>query len=53
MIEKSKPFLWNYIKNTSNPTSVTGGEERPLTASANEENHSAVIDVIFQNKNHK
>lgn len=49
MIGQTKPFLWKYMKNVSNPNSVTGGEERPLTASANEENNSAVVDLSFFN----
>ena len=39
------PFLWNYIKNEQNSRASTGGEERPLTASANEEAAHAIIEL--------
>jgi len=38
------PFLWNYIRNEEKSLAATGGEERPLTASANEEASHAIIE---------
>ncbi|MCE2506721.1 MAG: hypothetical protein J4F36_09720 [Nitrosopumilaceae archaeon] len=39
------PFLWNYVKNEQNSPASTGGEERPFTASANEEAAHAIIEL--------
>ena len=41
-----KPFLWDYVKKIEDFEYATGGEERPLTASANEENKSALIELV-------
>ena len=49
MIDLTKPFLWNHMQSIPDSRSVTSGEERPLTASANEENKSAVVDLSFLN----
>ena len=34
------------MKNIKTEDSMSGGEERPLTASANEENRSEFVDLI-------
>lgn len=46
MKNKASPFMWKYIANIQQPDSVTGGEERPFTASSNEENSPNFIDII-------
>ena len=40
----SKPFLWNYITSVKQSPKSSGGEERPLTASVNEENSPCLIE---------
>lgn len=38
------PFLWNHMKNL-NGNYLTGGEERPITESANEESYNRIVKL--------
>ncbi|HEX7034056.1 MAG TPA: hypothetical protein VF172_13740 [Nitrososphaera sp.] len=38
------PFLWKHLRRSAEPKDSTGGSERPLTGSANEENRK---DLVF------
>lgn len=43
MNEKHEPFLWNFIQEVQIPDSSTGGEEKIVTESVNEENSAGII----------
>lgn len=39
------PFLWSHLRNLDTRSHLTGGEERPLTESANEESSNEIIEL--------
>lgn len=47
MSSKMEPFLWNFIKEIQIPKSSTGGEEKIITESVNEENQSGIARIII------
>ncbi len=39
------PFLWEHLCFIDKQTNLTGGEERPLTKSANEESSCDIVEL--------